>query len=116
MSTWRVAAKGRIGGWMREGVDGAVCHSAGASPGEWGCDLASRCVRSAAEFQCGRSCLCPRVSLASVLRPLRGRVSNASAGRPPWGAALWEFFFRSSCGSVKIRQGCTIIQKADFGV
>lgn len=77
-----VAVKGRIGGWVQVGVNGMVCHCVGASLGEWVCDLASRCMHSAAVFQCGLSCLCPCVLQAS----LWPRVDTW--GRCPWGAGL----------------------------
>lgn len=63
----QVAVTRRIGGWVRVGVGVTVCHCAGASLEEWGRDPASRCMSSSTVFPRGLSCLCPRVSLATVL-------------------------------------------------
>lgn len=91
VGAWRGAVKGRIARGRRR-----RCVSFCGGLAGWGCDLASRCVRSAAESQCERSCLCPRARLASALRPLRGCESTAWAARPPRGAALQEFLCQSS--------------------
>lgn len=91
VGAWRGAVKGRIARGRRR-----RCVSFCGGLAGWGCDLASRCVRSAAESQCERSCLCPRARLASALRPLRGCAWTAWAARPPRGAALQEVLCQSS--------------------